>query len=164
MSETLMIVTSDDPPVSLTAPRAILVANSKVFADLLSLPVSSSTDAAGSVDADTGSVTISETQKEIEPFLATLKGEKVSLGEVEWEDLARLSDKYDSFVVKRTVEAHAWSSSILHCFTLGSLLGDQALLEHTSTAALDYKHDPEKRFGASKYWDRFSLRSARLMP
>ncbi|GAA6001381.1 uncharacterized protein JCM10292_007042 [Rhodotorula paludigena] len=157
MSETLTIFTSDDPPVSLTAPRAILVAGSKVFADLLSLPVSSSTDAAGSVDAGNNSVTVSETQKEIEPFLATLKGEKVSLGEVEWEDLARLSDKYDSFVVKRTVEAHAWElaakqSSILHCFTLGSLLGDQALLEHTSTAALDYKHDPEKRFGASKYW------------
>lgn len=186
MSDTLTIVTSDNPPVSFPIPRAILVVGSRVFADLLSLPVSSSADAAGSVDANKGSVTVSETQKQIEPFLATLRGEKVSLGEVEWEDLARLSDKYDSFVVKRTVAAYAWcvstiahllapfrltllrarelaakQSSVLHCFTLGSLLGENALLNFMATAALDYKRDPKKRFGASPYWINRLVRAPR---
>ncbi|GAA5821941.1 hypothetical protein JCM11251_004789 [Rhodosporidiobolus azoricus] len=66
MSSTLTLLTSDTPPVSIQASRIALQANSKVFADMLSLP--SSTD-------EDSSVTVAETEKELKPFLEVIQGE-----------------------------------------------------------------------------------------
>lgn len=38
MDDTITLRTSDDPPVEFKAPRSVLIAGRKVFADLLALP------------------------------------------------------------------------------------------------------------------------------
>ncbi|BGP38999.1 hypothetical protein JCM10449v2_002937 [Rhodotorula kratochvilovae] len=95
MADTLTILTADDPPVSLTPSRIVLAANSKVFADMLSLPSSGTNDQP---------ITMAEKKADFEPFLRALAGEEVSLQPVQWETFARLGDKYDAFVVKHVVE------------------------------------------------------------
>jgi len=99
MSDTLTLLTADDPPVSLTASRTALAANSKVFADMLSVPVG---------DKASEPVVVAETQEQIEPFLRLLEGQAPALSSAQWEVLARLGDKYDSFVVQQAVDARGW--------------------------------------------------------
>ena len=114
-----ILSTSDDPPVLIKVSRAALVANSKVFADMLSLPLRS--------DDNNTTIPISETNKEIEPFVAWLQGdeedaERLSskLTEVEWESLATLADKYDSWIVRKVVKGKVWSVQHLDCTTTRS--------------------------------------------
>ncbi|BGP38880.1 hypothetical protein JCM10449v2_002818 [Rhodotorula kratochvilovae] len=76
MDSTITIRTADDPPVELIVPRAILIAGSKVFADMLSLP-QGSTGGAGEDSFDDGDP-VEELQVE------------------DWPIVARLADKYDA--------------------------------------------------------------------
>ncbi|GAA6004730.1 hypothetical protein JCM11491_002209 [Sporobolomyces phaffii] len=99
--------TSDDPAELLSVPRASLVAHSRVFAEMLSLELGS--------DRPDGAIPLSETSKEIKPFLALLEdsGEDQGailqeLDEEGWKDLARLADKYDVWTFRNIIEAHAW--------------------------------------------------------
>ncbi|GAA5974390.1 hypothetical protein JCM11641_005254 [Rhodosporidiobolus odoratus] len=66
MNDTITILTADNPPVSLTASRVHLIANSEVFADMLSLPSSTSQD---------NSVTVTEGGNETRACLEVLAGE-----------------------------------------------------------------------------------------
>jgi hypothetical protein len=100
MSDLITLTTSDTPPISLTIRRSSLVANSTVFDDLLSLPTSSEY---GSAEA---SLAVTETEKELKPFLNVIGGEEdIQLDEIGWESLAKLGDKYDSSAVRREVKA-----------------------------------------------------------
>ncbi|BGP47103.1 hypothetical protein JCM10450v2_002955 [Rhodotorula kratochvilovae] len=136
MADTLTILTADDPPVSLTPSRIVLAANSKVFADMLSLPSSGTNDQP---------ITMAEKKADFEPFLRALAGEEVSLQPVQWETFARLGDKYDAFVVKHVVEKRIWELEAkdeehLHRFALATLVGNNQLLERTALRALRVKH------------------------
>ncbi|GAA5904593.1 hypothetical protein JCM6882_004916 [Rhodosporidiobolus microsporus] len=100
MSDHLTLLTSDTPPVALSASRVALVSTLRVFADLLSLPTSTS------ADSESDSMTLAETEKELKPFLALLQGEeKLVLDVVGWETLARMGDKYDSWAVRAVIKA-----------------------------------------------------------
>ncbi|BGP12151.1 hypothetical protein JCM10213_004716 [Rhodosporidiobolus nylandii] len=155
MSDTITLVTADKPPVSLVASRVHLVANSKVFADMVALPSSSSQDSA---------VNVAESEKEIKPFLAVLAGEGGKKGgelekldEIGWETLARLGDKYDSPAVLSRVETRFWQleadgrPSPLHSFTLATFLNSRDLLKRTALRALTAL-DGKQRFGAKSEW------------
>ncbi|GAA5889876.1 hypothetical protein JCM8208_001155 [Rhodotorula glutinis] len=95
MSDSLTLLTSDDPPVSLTVSPTALAANSTVFADMLAVPVG---------DKASEPVVVAETQAQIEPFLRLLEGQAPTLTSPQWEVLARLGDKYNSLEkrLKRT--------------------------------------------------------------
>ncbi|BGP46988.1 hypothetical protein JCM10450v2_002840 [Rhodotorula kratochvilovae] len=96
MDSTITIRTADDLPVKVIVPRAILIAGSKVFADMLSLP-QGSTGGAGEDSFD-----VTETEKDLKPFLRLLNlahedGDPVEELQVgDWPIVARLADKYDA--------------------------------------------------------------------
>ncbi|GAA5974408.1 hypothetical protein JCM11641_005265 [Rhodosporidiobolus odoratus] len=156
MNDTITILTSDSPPVALTASRAVLSVNSKVFADMLSLPSSSSQD---------NSVTVAETEQEMGVFLAVLAGEGGNKGgvlekldEIEWEKLAELGDKYDSQVIRQVIETRICrkleAKSIyapLHLFTLATCVNSHELLARTANPALGALKT-QARFGAKQGW------------
>ena len=108
MDDTVTIRTSDDPPVRLEASRAVLAANSKVFADMLSVPQSTTTAKHGAID-------VAEHKIEIMPFLRLLnlaheQGEALQeLEDKDWPVVAKLADKYDSAVAKAMALAKCWS-------------------------------------------------------
>lgn len=105
MDDTITLRTSDDPPVELKAPRAVLIAGSKVFADLLALPQKPSADS---------SMDVAEIETELKPFLRLLgisHDEGHPLDELEakdWPVVARLADKYDAKGVKGLAEGKCW--------------------------------------------------------
>ncbi|GAA5974387.1 hypothetical protein JCM11641_005252 [Rhodosporidiobolus odoratus] len=109
------------------------------------------------------SVTVEETEQEMEIFLAVLAGGGKedgllrSLDEVGWERLAELGDKYDSHVVLRVAEARAWEidaqgKSPLHAFTLATHVGTPTLLQRTAQKAIGVTDRHTKRFGATEEW------------
>ncbi|GAA5848733.1 hypothetical protein JCM9279_002927 [Rhodotorula babjevae] len=104
MHDTITICTSDDPPVRLEASRTILAANSKVFADMLSVPTK---------PGSSSSIDLAEKEVEIKPFLRILNmshDEGDPLNELEPEDwpvVAKLADKYDSAAARALAK---WSS------------------------------------------------------
>ncbi|GAA5974402.1 hypothetical protein JCM11641_005262 [Rhodosporidiobolus odoratus] len=130
MTDTVTISTSDNPPVSLQVSRAHLIAGSKVFADMLSLPTTS--------DDPHNSPRVQEQAEHFKAFLAVLSGQGRkkggvldSLDECGWEKLAMMGDKYDSAVVLTQVQARAWELEAekllpLHTFTLATYLGLRA--------------------------------------
>ncbi|GAA5986753.1 hypothetical protein JCM5350_000524 [Sporobolomyces pararoseus] len=132
--DTITLSTSDDPPVLIKVPRSALVANSKVFADMLSLPVKS--------DNQDESIPISENESEIKVFLSMLESNEsqenlAALTEAQWRMIAKLSDKYDSWSVRKAVEAKAWQveaegGSAAFAFALATLTGNQELIKHTA--------------------------------
>ncbi|GAA5848821.1 hypothetical protein JCM9279_002955 [Rhodotorula babjevae] len=65
MDDLITLRTSDDPPIELKAARSVLVAGSKVFSDMLSLPQSTTTSKDGAID-------VAETESELSPFLRLL--------------------------------------------------------------------------------------------
>ena len=102
MTSTLTILTSDEPRALLTASRTVLSVGSKVFADMLSLPPpASGGSVTGALTLSDNSVTTAEKKDVVEPFLKVLEGKDVGeLDDETWEELARVGDKYDSFVVR----------------------------------------------------------------
>ncbi|BGP12167.1 hypothetical protein JCM10213_004733 [Rhodosporidiobolus nylandii] len=155
MADCITIRTADDPPVSLVASRVHLVANSKVFADMVSVASSPNQDA----------VNVAETEKEIQPFLAILAGEGRGKGgmlqkldEEGWETLARLGDKYDSPIVLQAVEIRYWKLTAqglagpLHAFTLASYVGSAEMLQRAAMAAVAVQNRHTHRFGAPQEW------------
>ncbi|BGP47104.1 hypothetical protein JCM10450v2_002956 [Rhodotorula kratochvilovae] len=157
MSDTLSILTADDPPVPLAAPRLVLAANSKVFAHMLSLPATGTNDQP---------ITVAGTKADFEPFLRALEGEEVNLSSLQWETFAQLGDKYDAFVVKHMVEKRIWELEAkqiehLHSFTLATIVGNKELLDRTALRALRVKDRKSARFGAAQEWkDRLELYNA----
>ncbi|GAA5822000.1 hypothetical protein JCM11251_004819 [Rhodosporidiobolus azoricus] len=157
MSDTFIhFLTADDPPTSLTFPCSALVANSRVFADLLCLPASAS---AGGFTSDEP-IELYEPADVIRAFFAFLSGESTeaaavrALDEVGWEELARMGDKYDSHVVRLAVLARIWQleadeGDALHSYTLASLVGDGQLLTRTARRAALVQDRDVARFGAS---------------
>ncbi|KPV77373.1 uncharacterized protein RHOBADRAFT_41366 [Rhodotorula graminis WP1] len=146
MSDSLTLLTSDDPPVSLTASRTALAANSKVFADMLSVP-------AGGKASEP--VVVAEAQEALEPFLRLLEGQAPKLSSPQWEVLARLGDKYDSFVVQQAVDARGWKleskdEEPLHAFTLATTTGNKALLDRSTLRAI--RVADRSTLGADKEW------------
>ncbi|GAA5901848.1 hypothetical protein JCM6882_008688 [Rhodosporidiobolus microsporus] len=150
MSEQVTLLTANDPPVTLTASRPTLTVNSRVFAELLSLP--------SSAEQDPLTVAAAETAEEFGPFLKVLEGaEKLEFTQSEWETLARLGDKYDSFVVRHCVGEQAWSleatsSSPLHAFTLATYLNNDDLLKRSALRVLAYGETDCKHLKVDKEW------------
>ncbi|GAA5835517.1 hypothetical protein JCM5353_002383 [Sporobolomyces roseus] len=108
MDPQITLTTSDNPPVSLTISRSALVAQSKVFADMLSLSHKSE-------DGD-HSIPVVETEDQLRPFSMVIEGSDEeregalsALNERGWINLAKLADKYDSWAVRKSVEEKAWS-------------------------------------------------------
>ncbi|GAA5945198.1 hypothetical protein JCM3775_003694 [Rhodotorula graminis] len=105
MQDTITIRTCDDPPVALEASRAVLAANSKVFADMLAIPTQAETS--------TG-IDIDETAAHFKPFLRILnmsheEGDPLDdLEPEDWPVVAKLADKYDSAVAKNFALAKCW--------------------------------------------------------
>ncbi|KAJ8294439.1 hypothetical protein OF846_002289 [Rhodotorula toruloides] len=106
MSDSVLLVTSDDPPVNLTASRTTLTVQSRVFRDLLAMPSSASSEPA--------QLMLAETEAEIQPFLSVLSGEEgddaswCKLDDAGWLSLAKLADKYDSPIVRHVVRIQVW--------------------------------------------------------
>jgi len=108
MDDPIIITTSDKTPATMTVSRSALAVNSQVFADMLSVPRRRD-------DNSTPSIAVTETEAEFKQFLVMLVGSEASreeamkgLSEQEWETIARLGDKYDSWVIRKLVEAKAW--------------------------------------------------------
>lgn len=107
MADQVRLSTSDNPPIVLSVPRHALVANSRVFADMLTLGRQS--------EEDDFTIPLTETQAELEAFVFLLecKEEEAaksiqSFSQDQWEKLAQLGDKYDCFVMRKVVERMAW--------------------------------------------------------
>lgn len=121
MDDTVTLRTSDNPPVEIKASRAVLAVNSKVFADMLSVPQSTTTAKHGAID-------VAEHKIEIMPFLRLLnlaheQGEALQeLEDKDWPVVAKLADKYDSAPVRAFALGQCWcvpssvaSRSLLSC-------------------------------------------------
>jgi len=107
-SDQLTLVTADEPPIRHSVSRSHLSTLSITFRDLLSLPLSPAS-------TSSNEITIGETHLELKGFMRMLealgKGEEADLSElkfVDWENLARVSDKYDSIMARMRVKSHAW--------------------------------------------------------
>ncbi|GAA5893842.1 hypothetical protein JCM8208_001258 [Rhodotorula glutinis] len=131
MDDLVTLRTSDDPPVELKSARSVLVAGSKVFSDMLSLPQGSATGKEGAID-------VAETQSELSPFLRLLnlshyEGNPLEELKVDdWPVLARLADKYDSATVKALALGTYWKWRGEDCervaaFQTAAALGDKKL-------------------------------------
>ncbi|GAA6002339.1 hypothetical protein JCM10207_001071 [Rhodosporidiobolus poonsookiae] len=155
MAETVTFVTSDDPPQTITVARAPLVApaSSKVFADILSIPL----DATAAQE----SIRLDETHAEVKDFLALLSGVEPidALSDLEWESLARCADKYDSLVGRIAAQTRVWkllaqrdSKRSLHAFTLATLLNDHPLIEATAKTAGSRWNRRREAFRATEDW------------
>ncbi|GAA6054599.1 hypothetical protein NBRC10513_003477 [Rhodotorula toruloides] len=138
MTDSVQLVTADVPPVTLTVSRATLVAQSKVFADLLSLPVG---------DSAPPSLTLTETKAALEPFLSVLAGQTGddatyrTLDFLGWQTLAALADKYDSPIVRHAVEAEIWrkllsGKSPHEALSLATYTGPPSLIKAAALTAI----------------------------
>ncbi|GAA5848731.1 hypothetical protein JCM9279_002926 [Rhodotorula babjevae] len=93
MDDTVTIRTADDPPVELKASRVVLMAGSKVFADIFD---------------------VAETEDELEPFLKLLniahedEDPLAQMCSADWPVVARLAEKYDSAGVKALAVGRCW--------------------------------------------------------
>ncbi|GAA6037649.1 hypothetical protein JCM8097_006161 [Rhodosporidiobolus ruineniae] len=155
MTETITLLTSDTPPVALTVSRALLVSTSKVFADLLSLPVQDSVDGKN-VEIDTH-----ELEEDVRSFLGVLEGKNRSRSEEEWEAVARLADKYDSAVARMGVESRVWSRKLeakssppLEAFALVVYLENPELLDKVSRRVLQDGQWKTKASAVSEEWTK----------
>ncbi|GAA5848768.1 hypothetical protein JCM9279_002939 [Rhodotorula babjevae] len=108
MAGTITICTASTlghPRTELAAARTVLAANSKVFADMLSLPTKAG--ASSSID-------ITETMSEFEPFLRLLnichdRGDPLEQLRLEdWPVVSQLADKYDSASVRGFALGMCW--------------------------------------------------------
>ncbi|GAA5821938.1 hypothetical protein JCM11251_004788 [Rhodosporidiobolus azoricus] len=139
-------LTADLPPVAFAIPRSSLVANSRVFADLLSLPASAS---AGGLSTDEP-IELYDPADLVRVFFALLSGESMEavsgLNEVGWEELARMGDKYDSHVVKLAVVARIW--------TTGKTVANCTFWPVCGTSRPNFALNPTKigRSGGFKPW------------
>ncbi|BGP12170.1 hypothetical protein JCM10213v2_000081 [Rhodosporidiobolus nylandii] len=156
MSDTITLLTADEPPVSIAVSRVHLVANSKVFADMVSVAASSSPN-------QDSAVNVAETEKEIEPFLAVLAGDAGQKG----GELEKLDEVPGRAPWSITPELEAKGSPRpLHLFTLATCAGKPELLKRSAVRALAVKTRKSQRFGASSEWkerlDSFELQRAKL--
>lgn len=105
-AETITLSTSDDPPIPIKVSRAALVTHSKVFADMLSVPLKS--------DNVDNSIPVTESEKDLQLLLKVLEGEDgrdaitKSFSSADWRTLAKLGDKYQCWCIEKLVEAKAW--------------------------------------------------------
>ncbi|BGP38912.1 hypothetical protein JCM10449v2_002850 [Rhodotorula kratochvilovae] len=150
MDTTITIRTADDPPVELSASRAVLAAGSKVFADMLSLPQ-------GDSDSDLNdSIDIYETKKEFAPFLRLLSlahdegGNPLkALKIMEWPVAARLADKYDAEGVRAFALCKYWENQpftgntlrIVSSFEIAVALRRAAMVKAPAFLLLARAHD-----------------------
>ena len=107
MDPQITLTTSDIPAISHTISRSALVAQSTVFADMLSLDLKSE-------DGDT-SIPLTEKASEVSTMITLLEStEDVREGTLKqltcegWISLARMADKYDCWSLRKLVEANAW--------------------------------------------------------
>ncbi|GAA6050011.1 hypothetical protein JCM3770_001912 [Rhodotorula araucariae] len=143
MDDLITICTADDPPVKLTASRAVLVANSKVFADMLSMP------RCASAGASKDTFDVAENADEIKPFIRLLnltheEGDPLKeLTAEEWFSVVQLSDKYDSPSVCAYANAKYWRARATEIrdrdtaleFTLATTLNDPTELKDAAFRA-----------------------------
>ncbi|GAA6014674.1 hypothetical protein JCM10207_006898 [Rhodosporidiobolus poonsookiae] len=135
MPDTVTFLSSGHTPVEFTISRTAL-ANSKVLSDLAALPVSIH---------NTDKPQLEEGPYELTPFFGLLQGEAVredEMSEGEWTALARMSDKYDSEIVRSVVQRKGWqlaaqNVSPVLAFTLAAHVQDCALAKHCGIAALE---------------------------
>ncbi|GAA5974809.1 hypothetical protein JCM5350_001306 [Sporobolomyces pararoseus] len=156
-TDSITLSTSDNPPILFKVSRAALVTHSKVFADMLSLPLESD-------DKDT-TIPISETAKEVELFVAWIRGDEEKakqlsekLKEEGWEALAKLGDKYDSWLVRSMIEKKAWqvgalTDSAAFAFNLATLSGNLDLIKYTARRAVTITNlETSPRLRMDKHW------------
>ncbi|GAA5945196.1 hypothetical protein JCM3775_003693 [Rhodotorula graminis] len=112
MDDTVTIRTADDPPVELKPSRVVLMAGSRVFADMFSLPRVPAKRKGAPAVAD--AFDVAEKRDELELFLKLLNiahekedpvAEMLSL---DWPVVARLADKYDAAGVKALALGRCW--------------------------------------------------------
>ncbi|GAA5973560.1 hypothetical protein JCM3765_006445, partial [Sporobolomyces pararoseus] len=145
---------SDDPPVLIKVSRAALVTQSKVFADMLSLPLES--------DSKDPSIPLEEQEADIKTFFLMLEAREseenlAALTESQWRTIAALSDKYDSWSVRKAVEAKAWQleaegGSAAFAFTLATLTGNHELIKCTAKRAVLIPDLQSSSFFVSRGW------------
>ncbi|GAA5882133.1 hypothetical protein JCM16303_005618 [Sporobolomyces ruberrimus] len=155
----LNLQTSDDPPVLLTVSRAALAMQSRVFADMLASGLHPD-DKKDSIAV----IPVTETEAQLEVLYRIVKGENEAaetvakgLEEGGWEELAVLADKYDCFSLRKYAEAKAWQvdaakGSAAFAFTLATLLGDVALIQHTAKRAVLIEDLTSHDFRVSEEW------------
>lgn len=177
MDRRINLSTSDDPPVVLSVPRIALIANSRAFADMLTV----GNDSEGADD----SIPLAETEEELKVFVYILEGREEEAqktlrrySEKQWEKLANLADKYDCMVLRKVVETKAWS--VLHksarsvdctdltynvvrqieaekgssafAFTLATLTADEHLIRTTAKRAVLIRNLDHEDFHAAAVW------------
>ncbi|GAA5845318.1 hypothetical protein JCM5353_006461 [Sporobolomyces roseus] len=161
MDVQITLTTSDDPPVSLPISRSALVAQSKVFADMLSLDLKA--------DETDDYITLEESAAVVRPFVLMAEGRedelKEALSKVDekgWLALATFGDKYDSWGMRNLVvlkgwELHSTSKLPLLAFALATATSNDTLIKATAKEAL---LDPglEKYSAISSFW-RFRLKA-----
>ncbi|GAA5974814.1 hypothetical protein JCM5350_001309 [Sporobolomyces pararoseus] len=100
----IKLSTSDDPPVVIEASRTALIAHSRVFADMLSLDLKFNSNEP---------IPLDDKARDVNLFVKIIEGSEVDatlekMGEQAWEAVAKMADKYDSWSVRKIVEAKAW--------------------------------------------------------
>ncbi|GAA5899015.1 uncharacterized protein JCM6883_003510 [Sporobolomyces salmoneus] len=103
MDDHITLSTRDN--ATLTVSRFALIAQSKVFNDMLSMNLRHETN--------DRSIPLDDTEADLEVFLPLLEGKETqeslnALNDLEWEAIARLADKYDCRIVRNLVEAKVW--------------------------------------------------------
>ncbi|BGO90571.1 hypothetical protein NBRC10512_005291 [Rhodotorula toruloides] len=147
MSDSVLLVTSDDPPVNLTASRTTLTVQSRVFRDLLAMPSSASSEPA--------QLMLAETEAEIQPFLSVLSGEEgddaswCKLDDAGWLSLAKLADKYDSPIVRHVVRIQVWrrideAGDSFPALSLATHVGPASVIKAAALSALAHGWNKKK--------------------
>ncbi|GAA5880764.1 hypothetical protein JCM16303_004345 [Sporobolomyces ruberrimus] len=177
MDRRINMSTSDDSPVVLSVSRIALIANSRVFADMLAV----GNDSEGTDD----SIPLAETEEELKVFVYILEGRDEEAQKTlrrysdgQWEKLANLADKYDCMVLRKVVETKAWSvlygsarsvdctdltynvvrqieaenGSSAFAFTLATLTGDEHLIRTTAKRAVLIRNLNHEDFHAAAVW------------
>ncbi|GAA5894892.1 hypothetical protein JCM6882_008234 [Rhodosporidiobolus microsporus] len=146
MSDSVNLVTSDEPPISLSVSSSLLTSTCRVFADILSLPSDGTPSSSNTSDAPPP-LDLHEPAVIVQAFLDVLAGNRLheeQLAEETMEGVARLSDKWDAPVVRRVLEGRIWELQALdarplHAYTLATYLDNPELLERTAARAMHWR-------------------------
>ncbi|BGP38893.1 hypothetical protein JCM10449v2_002831 [Rhodotorula kratochvilovae] len=166
MDSTITIRTADDPPVELTASRAVLTAGSKVFADMLSMPQG------GSDASSKDSFDVTETEKDFKPFLRLLnlaheEGDPPKdIQDHLWPAIARLGDKYQAPLIESLAKSKYWefkakSSAPWPRFLLAAMMRNAKELREAALEVLPtYRNMVHRQmdYATSQFWSpKFEL-------
>ncbi|GAA5893007.1 uncharacterized protein JCM6883_007537 [Sporobolomyces salmoneus] len=142
----ITLTTCDDPPAYLTVSRSALVVQSKVFGDMLSMDLQH--------ENNDHSIPLDDRKADLKMFVTLLEGKETqeslnALKVTEWEAIARLADKYDCGIVRKSKRK---KGSAAFAFTLAAWTGSHKSIETTAKRAILVEDLKSPGFRAPQEW------------